>query len=111
VANWSEGQALGFNIADPAERADTVTTVKLSNGHDPTALQRFCKEKCGLVLGTGIGDLVGQSFRIAHMGHVNAPMILGTLGAIEVGLTALAIPHGTGGTQAAIEWLGGQVGS
>ena len=40
------------------------------------------------------------------MGHVNAPMILGTLGVIEVGLNALNIPHGKGGTEAAIEWLG-----
>ncbi len=49
-------------------------------------------------------------FRIAHMGHVNAPMILGTLGVIEVGLNALAIPHGKGGVQAAVEWLGKEVG-
>jgi alanine-glyoxylate transaminase/serine-glyoxylate transaminase/serine-pyruvate transaminase len=40
------------------------------------------------------------------MGHVNAPMILGTLGVIEVGLKALNIPHGSGGVAAAIEWLG-----
>jgi alanine-glyoxylate transaminase/serine-glyoxylate transaminase/serine-pyruvate transaminase len=43
------------------------------------------------------------------MGHVNAPMILGTLGVIEVGLNALAIPHGSGGTEAAIAWLGESV--
>ena len=79
------------------------------NGHDPAALQRYCKEKCGVVLGVGIGDLAGQAFRIAHMGHVNAPMILGTLGVIEVGLNALDIPHGKGGTEAAIEWLGESV--
>ena len=109
VANWAEGQVLGFNIGEPGERADTVTTVTMSNGHDPAALQRYCKEKCGVVLGVGIGDLTGQAFRIAHMGHVNAPMILGTLGVIEVGLNALDIPHGTGGTEAAIEWLGESV--
>jgi alanine-glyoxylate transaminase/serine-glyoxylate transaminase/serine-pyruvate transaminase len=81
----------------------------MSNGHDPLALQRYCKEKCGVVLGVGIGELSGQAFRIAHMGHVNAPMILGTLGVIEVGLNALGIPHGKGGTEAAIEWLGESV--
>jgi alanine-glyoxylate transaminase/serine-glyoxylate transaminase/serine-pyruvate transaminase len=107
---WSEGQALGFNIAEASERSDTVTTVMMSNGHDPVALQAYCKEKCGVVLGTGIGELAGQAFRIAHMGHVNAPMILGTLGVIEVGLNALDIPHGKGGTEAAIEWLGESVG-
>jgi hypothetical protein len=28
---------------------------------------------------------------------------------IEVGLKALGIPHGTGGAQAAIDWLGARV--
>ncbi len=106
---WSEGQALGFNITEPSERSNTVTTVMMSNGYDPVALQAYCKEKCGVVLGTGIGELAGQAFRIAHMGHINAPMILGTLGVIEVGLNALDIPHGKGGTEAAIEWLGESV--
>ena len=109
VAVWAEGQVLGFNIAEAGERSDTVTTVTVAGDHDPLALQRYCKEKCGVVLGTGIGDLQGKAFRIAHMGHVNAPMILGTLGVIEVALNALDIPHGKGGTKAAIEWLGESV--
>ena len=109
VSVWAEGQVLGFNVTEAAERSNTVTTVMMSNGHDPVALQRYCKEKCGVVLGTGIGELQGQAFRIAHMGHVNAPMILGTLGVIEVGLQALHIPHGKGGTEAAINWLGESV--
>ena len=106
VAVWAEGQVLSFNIAEASERSDTVTTVVMASSHDPIALQRYCKEKCGVVLGIGIGELTGQAFRIAHMGHVNAPMILGTLGVIEVGLHALGIPHGRGGVEAAIDWLG-----
>jgi alanine-glyoxylate transaminase/serine-glyoxylate transaminase/serine-pyruvate transaminase len=109
VGVWAEGQVLGFNIAEPSERSNTVTTVTMSGDHDPATLRHYCKEKCGVVLGTGIGDLHGKAFRIAHMGHVNAPMILGTLGVIEVGLNALKIPHGTGGTGAAIDWLGESV--
>jgi alanine-glyoxylate transaminase/serine-glyoxylate transaminase/serine-pyruvate transaminase len=104
VGTWAEGQVLGFNVTEASERSNTVTTVVM-NGADPAALQRYCKEKCGVVLGTGIGDLQGQAFRIAHMGHVNAPMILGTLGVIEMALNALDIPHGSGGAGAAIDWL------
>ncbi|MEO6841030.1 MAG: aminotransferase class V-fold PLP-dependent enzyme [Bradyrhizobium sp.] len=104
VGTWAEGQVLGFNVTEASERANTVTTVMM-NGHDPVALHRYCKEKCGVVLGTGIGELHGQAFRIAHMGHVNAPMILGTLGVVEMALGALDIPHGKGGVAAAIDWL------
>ena len=109
VMKWSEGQVIGFNIAEPAERSNTVTTVLVGGGYDPAMLQGYCKEQCGVVLGTGIGDLHGQAFRIAHMGHVNAPMVLGTLGVIEMALVALKIPHGRGGLDAAIQWLGESV--
>ncbi len=109
VSVWSEGQALNFNIAEPGERSDTVTTILLNGGRDPEELRRYCNDKCGVVIGIGIGALSGKALRIAHMGHVNAPMVLGTLGAVEVGLNALGIPHGKGGVQAAIDWLGEQV--
>jgi alanine-glyoxylate transaminase/serine-glyoxylate transaminase/serine-pyruvate transaminase len=35
--------------------------------------------------------------------------VIGTLGAVEVGLRALGLPHGRGGVQAAIDWLGQSV--
>jgi len=102
---WSEGNVLGFNIEHPDERADTVTTVRAAEGHDIAALHHYCKDKCGVVLGVGIGELQNKAFRIAHMGHVNAPMVLGTLGVIEMALTALGIPHSRGGVDAAVACL------
>ena len=109
IAVWSQGQAFAFNISEPDERSDTVTTVLMNDGGDPRRLVEYCDKKCGVVLGIGIGELSGKAFRIAHMGHVNAPMVLGTLGVVEVGLKALRIPHGTGGVQAAVDWLGESV--
>ncbi len=106
---WTEGQALSFNIIEPTERSNTVTTVLVKDGHDLKALHRYWKEKCGVIIGSGIGELTGKAFRIAHMGHVNAPMMLGTLGVAEMGLHALKIPHGNGGLQAAADWLGDAV--
>jgi alanine-glyoxylate transaminase/serine-glyoxylate transaminase/serine-pyruvate transaminase len=108
VEVWAEGQALNFNIIAPQERSDTVSVV-LTNGFDPDAMRAWCRETCGVVLGHGIGDLSGKAFRVAHMGHVNAPMILGTLSVIEMALGAMGIPHGSGGVQAAITWLAQQV--
>ena len=109
VEEWSKGQALGFSVDDPAQRANSVTTILMHNGRDPTPLLEFCEKKCGVVVGVGIGELTGKAIRIAHMGHVNAPMVLGTLGVVETGLLALGIPHGKGGVQAAIDWLGRSV--
>ena len=108
VGRWAEGGVLAFNITRPDERANSVTNV-LMQGHDPRPLLDYCRDMCGVVLGVGIGDLSGKAFRIAHMGHVNAPMVIGMLGAIEMGLKALGIPHGGGGVQAAVDYLGQEV--
>jgi alanine-glyoxylate transaminase / serine-glyoxylate transaminase / serine-pyruvate transaminase len=105
VEVWAGGGALAFNIAEAAERADSVTTIVMTDGRSPAELSDYCRERCGVVLGRGIGDLGGRAFRIAHMGYVNAPMVLGTLGAVEMGLAALGLPHRRGGVQAAIDFL------
>jgi alanine-glyoxylate transaminase/serine-glyoxylate transaminase/serine-pyruvate transaminase len=106
VARWSEGGVLEMNITENAERSDSVSTVRM-RGIDPAPLLAFCKDQCGVVVGIGIGpELSGKAFRIAHMGHVNAPMVLGTLAVIETGLVALDIKHGKGGIEAAAASLG-----
>jgi alanine-glyoxylate transaminase/serine-glyoxylate transaminase/serine-pyruvate transaminase len=108
VSRWEEGQVLAMNIINPAERSNSITNV-LTQGRDPKPLLDFCREKCGVVVGQGIGQLSGKAIRIAHMGHTNAPMVLGTLSAIEIALKAMKIPHGDGGVSAAIEYLGQEV--
>ena len=105
VGVWAAGGALQFNIIEAAERADSVTTILMDAPPGPGRLLKYCEENCGVVLGIGIGDLDGKAFRIAHMGHVNAPMILGTLGATEMGLTALGVANAKGGVDAAIDGL------
>jgi alanine-glyoxylate transaminase/serine-glyoxylate transaminase/serine-pyruvate transaminase len=109
VERWSAEGALEFNVPEPTERSNSITMVRMNGGHDANALRAYCTEKLGVVLGTALGELKGTGFRIAHMGHVNAPMILGTLGAVETGLIALSVPHGRGGVQAAIDYLGRSV--
>ena len=80
--------------------------------HDFREATRFLARHPGfagvivLTLGLAIGDLTGKAFRIAHMGHVNAPMVLGSLSAVEMALQAKGIPHGEGGVAAAVAYLG-----
>jgi alanine-glyoxylate transaminase / serine-glyoxylate transaminase / serine-pyruvate transaminase len=83
--------------------------VLMADGWDPRLLRKYCDAKCGVVLGHGIGLMSGKAFRIAHMGHINAPMVLGTLGVVETALGAMRIPHGQGGIQAAVQWLSERV--
>jgi alanine-glyoxylate transaminase/serine-glyoxylate transaminase/serine-pyruvate transaminase len=105
VGTWAEGQSIAFNISEAEERCDTVTAVVTRNGDSAQPLVDYCREKCGVVLGRALGKSESKGFRIAHMGHVNAPMILGTLSVVEMALGALGLPHGKGGTQAAVEFL------
>ena len=53
VGVWAEGQAIGFNIIEPAERSDTVTDGADERVTIPCALRAYCNEKCGVVLGVG----------------------------------------------------------
>lgn len=106
VSVWGADGLFEFNISHPAQRADSVTTVSVKEGFDPALLLQWCEQHAGLTLGIAIGDLEDKGFRIAHMGHVNAPMVLGTLGVIEAALVSLQWPFRAGGVQAAAEHLG-----
>jgi alanine-glyoxylate transaminase/serine-glyoxylate transaminase/serine-pyruvate transaminase len=100
VSAWAADGPLEMNAIEPAERADSVTTI-LTPGLDVEKFRRFCHKELGLVLGLGIGDFDGKAFRIGHMGHLSPPMILGTLAAAQVGLIVSQIPHGAGAIEAA----------
>ncbi len=102
VDAWgAEGGALRLNIADPASRAHSVTTIHAAAA---ARLRRWCEDAAGLTLGIGLpgaGDAEPALFRIGHMGHLNPPMLLGALATIEAGLVACDVPHGTGAIDAA----------
>lgn len=98
---WSVEGPMQLNIADPAYRSHAVTSIGIGSPNGD-ALRRWCEFKCGLTLGIGLGrDPADAYFRIGHMGHVNAHMIMGVLGTIDASLKALAIPHGSGALEAA----------
>ena len=64
-------------------------------------------DTAGVTLGIGLGMAAPDDpawhgyFRVGHMGHVNAHMVLGVLASIDAGLKALNIPHGEGALEAA----------
>ena len=107
---WGEGGPLTMNIADPALRSRAVTALAIG-APDGTRLRHWTEHQAGLTLGIGLNMATPEDpnadgfFRIGHMGHVNAQMIMGTLGSIQAGLIALDIPHGPGGLDAAARAL------
>jgi alanine-glyoxylate transaminase/serine-glyoxylate transaminase/serine-pyruvate transaminase len=105
---WGVEGPLEMNVSDPALRSHAVTAIKIGAEYG-TALREYVTENFGITLGIGLGMVPDGDpdwhayFRIGHMGHVNAHMVMGLLGCIEAGMIALKIPHGTGGLQAAAE--------
>ena len=98
---WSTEGPLALNIADPVKRSHAVTSAT-AGSPNADALLHWCEHKAGLTLGIGLGRTPADAFfRIGHMGHVNAQMIMGVLGTMEAGLIALKIPHGKGAVEAA----------
>ena len=103
VTCWGAAGDLELNVPDPAARSHAVTTIRTGPG-DGKRLQDWCAETAGLSLGIGIvppGFDSSAFFRIGHMGHLDPPMLLGTLATIEAGLIALGIAHQSGGASAA----------
>jgi alanine-glyoxylate transaminase/serine-glyoxylate transaminase/serine-pyruvate transaminase len=98
---WSVEGPMKLNVVDAAHRSHAVTAVGIGSPNGD-ALRNWCEHQCGLTLGIGLGrDPADAFFRIGHMGHVNAHMIMGVLGTIDAGLKALAVPHGSGAIEAA----------
>ncbi|MEM9138452.1 MAG: aminotransferase class V-fold PLP-dependent enzyme [Pseudomonadota bacterium] len=100
VGAWSTPNGLTFNIADEDYRADSTTTV-LTGGINASHLRAICEHQAGLTLGIGLGDFEDRAFRIGHMGHLNPPMVLGTLATVEAALTAMDAPMAGSGVAAA----------
>jgi alanine-glyoxylate transaminase/serine-glyoxylate transaminase/serine-pyruvate transaminase len=103
---WSQSGTLAMNATNVENRSNAVTSLSLASP-DGTRLREWVETHLGLTLGIGLGMAEngardsGAYFRLGHMGHVNGQMIMGMLGGIETGMTALGIEHGSGALDAA----------
>ncbi|MEL6169266.1 MAG: aminotransferase class V-fold PLP-dependent enzyme [Pseudomonadota bacterium] len=103
---WSAEGPLELNVADRKDRSRAVTTLRIGREHGP-ALREWAEHRAGVTLGIGLGmadpdDPMSHGyFRIGHMGHVNAHMVLGALSVIEAGLRATGVTIGQGALDAA----------
>ena len=79
------------------------TTVKMPDGTDADALRKVILERFDMSLGSGLGKLKGEVFRIGHLGAINELTVAGTLCGVEMGLELSGVPHRPGGVRAALE--------
>ncbi|WP_242650550.1 pyridoxal-phosphate-dependent aminotransferase family protein [Cognatiyoonia koreensis] len=98
---WQSEGPLWLNIQDRAKRSVAVTSIGLG-ADNADALRTWTETHTGLTLGIGLGrEPASGYFRVGHMGHVNAHMMMSVVGTIEAGLLALDLPHGAGALDAA----------
>ena len=103
---WGQGGDIALNVANPAQRAHSVTAARIGGG-GAQRLRQWLEAEAGVTLGIGLGMAepgtpeADDFLRVAHMGHVNAHMTLGALATMEAGMQALGIAHGGGALAAA----------
>jgi len=91
---------------NPEEYSGSLTAVLMPEGHDADAFRKIVLDSFDMSLGNGLSKLAGKVFRIGHLGDFNDLMLAGTLAGVEMGLKRAAVPHRTGGVQAALHYLG-----
>lgn len=103
VRSWN----LDIVCADPREYSNSLTAIRLPEGHSADALRELILTRFNMSLGTGLGKLQDRVFRIGHLGEFNELMLAGTLGGVEMGLAAAGVPHSPGGVTQALQYLAG----
>ena len=100
-------QAWGLEVLcqEPLDFSNTLTAVLLPDGHNADAFRRTVLKNFNMSLGNGLSHLAGKVFRIGHLGDFNDLMMIGTLGGVEMGLALSDVPHQSGGTDAAMQFL------
>jgi aspartate aminotransferase-like enzyme len=82
-------KALGLELYSPDEdRAAVLTAVLTPPGVDAVALRLALRDRHGITIAGGHGDLVPRLFRIGHIGYVGIEEISTALAAIEQELSS-----------------------
>lgn len=103
VRHWG----LEIQCEEPRHYSSALTAVRLPEGHSANAMRAVILERFNMSLGNGLGRLNDRVFRIGHLGDFGPLSLVGSLGGVEMGLSAAGVPHRPGGVQAAMTYLNG----
>jgi serine---pyruvate transaminase len=91
-------KALGLDLFSPDDDSSAVVTaVRMPDGYDSGELVRALRDRFGITIANGQGELKGRIFRIGHIGYYDVFDVTTTLAAVEVALGDLGVPIERGG--------------
>ena len=100
-----QGWGLETVCKDPKYASNTVTAIMTPEGVNADQVRGVIYDKFNISLGAGLGDLVGKTFRIGHLGDFNETMLTGVLAGVEVGMDLAGMKIQKGGVQAALTYF------
>jgi aspartate aminotransferase-like enzyme len=100
-------KAMGLELFSPdEERSAVVTAIRAPDGVDATVIVNSLRDRFGITIANGQGDLKGKIFRIGHIGWFNVFDITTALAAVELVLSdaGAQIERGVAVTRALDAW-------
>jgi len=100
-------KAMGLELFSPDdERSAVVTAIRAPDGVDSTEVVKGLRDRFGMTIANGQGDLKGKIFRIGHIGWFDIFDITSALAAVELVLTdaGAEIERGVAVTRALEAW-------
>lgn len=82
----------------PEIASDTVTAIRVPDGHDARKVIDIAYADYELSLGAGLMELNGKAFRIGHLGDLNELMCIAAIGGAEMAMrdAGIAVEEGSG---------------
>ncbi|HKC22222.1 MAG TPA: hypothetical protein VKB64_06880, partial [Gaiellaceae bacterium] len=100
-------KAMGLELFSPdEERSAVVTAIRAPEGVDATAIVSTLRDRFGITIANGQGELKGKIFRIGHIGWFDVFDITTALAAVELALVdaGAEIERGIAVTRALEAW-------
>ena len=91
-------QAMGLKMLPDrlVTRSHTVTLVKAPDGVEPALIREMARDKYGIMIASGLGDLKETAIRIGHLGMITSREALLVIAAMELILFELGVVTKTG---------------
>lgn len=95
--------ALEVYCQDADAWSDTLTAVVTPERLDSGDVIRLARDRFGLALGVGLGQVKGKLFRIGHLGWLNELETIGIVAGVEMALAECGVPVRLGSGVAAAQ--------